>query len=69
MVEKHLCRTSCGLSDALSFICYLAFICLNIFLNYVTSEGAVSQNVLYYEQLSIACYQVSFYAYKYVEES
>ena len=30
--------------------------------NYVTSEGAVSHNVLYYQQLSIARYQVSFYA-------
>ena len=30
--------------------------------NYVTSEGAASHNVLYYQQLSIACYQVSFYA-------
>ena len=30
--------------------------------NYVTSEGAVSHNVLYYQQLSIAHSQVSFYA-------
>ena len=30
--------------------------------NYVTSEGAVSHNVLNHQQLSIACYQVSFYA-------
>ena len=30
--------------------------------NYVTSEGAISHNVLYYRQLSIAPYQVSFYA-------
>ena len=29
--------------------------------NYVTAEGAVSHNVLYYQQLSVACYQVSFY--------
>ena len=35
--------------------------------NYVTSEGAVSQNVLYYQQLSIACYEVSFYANNYFE--
>ena len=35
--------------------------------NYVTSEGAVSHNVLYYQQLSIACYQVSFYANNYFE--
>ena len=28
--------------------------------NYVTSEEAVSHNVLYYQQLSIARYQVSF---------
>ena len=30
--------------------------------NCVTSKEAVSHNVLYYHQLSIACYQVSFYA-------
>ena len=30
--------------------------------NYVTSEGAVSHSVLYYQQLFIAHYQVSFYA-------
>ena len=35
--------------------------------NYVTSEGAVSHNVLYYQQLSIAYYQVSFYANNYFE--
>ena len=35
--------------------------------NYVTSEGAVSHNVLYYQQLSIPCYQVSFYANNYFE--
>ena len=28
--------------------------------NYVTSEGVVSHNVLYYQQLSNARYQVSF---------
>ena len=34
------------------------------FENYVTSEGAVSLNVIwYYQQLSIARYQVSWYAY------
>ena len=35
--------------------------------NYGTSEGAVSHNVFYYQQLSIAGYQVSFCAYKYFE--
>ena len=35
--------------------------------NYVISEGAFSHNVLYYQQLSIACYQVSFYANNYFE--
>ena len=30
--------------------------------NYVTSEGAISHNVLYYQQLSIARYKVSLYA-------
>ena len=35
--------------------------------NYFTSEGAISHNVLYYQQLSIACYQQSFYANNYFE--
>ena len=35
--------------------------------NYVTPDGAVSQNVLYYQQFSIACYQVSFHADGYFE--
>ena len=30
--------------------------------NYATSEGAVSHNISYYQQLPIAHYQVSFYA-------
>ena len=35
---------------------------------YVTSEGAVSHNVLhYYQQLSIACYQERFYVNTYFE--
>ena len=33
--------------------------------NYVSSEGAVSHNVLYYQQLSFASYQLSFYANNY----
>ena len=40
----------------------------NFFLKiYVTSEGAISHNALYYQQLSIACYQVGFYANNYFE--
>ena len=35
--------------------------------NYVTSEGAVSQPT-FYQQLSIACYRVSFYANNYFEK-
>ena len=36
--------------------------------NYVTSEGAISHNVLYYnQQLSIAGNQVSFYSNNYFE--
>ena len=35
--------------------------------NYITSEGAVSHNVLYYQQLSVAPYQVSFYSNIYFE--
>ena len=34
---------------------------------YVTSEGAVSHNVLYYQQLSITHYQLRFYANNYFE--
>ena len=35
--------------------------------NYPTSEGAVSHNVLYYQQLSIARYLISFYANNYFD--
>ena len=36
---------------------------INPFLkNYTTSEGAVSHNLLYYQQPATACYHVSFYA-------
>ena len=35
--------------------------------NYFTSEGAVSHNVLYHQQLPITRYQVRFYANNYFE--
>ena len=35
---------------------------------YVTSEGAVSHNVLYYQQLPITCYQLWLYANKCFEK-
>ena len=35
--------------------------------NYFTSEGAVSHNVLCYQQLSITRYQVRYYANNYFE--
>ena len=35
--------------------------------NYVTSEGVVSHNVLFYQQLSMTLYQVRFYANNYFE--
>ena len=35
--------------------------------NYISSEGAVSHNVLYYQLLPITRYQVSFYANNYFE--
>ena len=35
--------------------------------NYVTSEGVVSHNVLYYQPLPITRYQVRFYANNYFE--
>ena len=37
------------------------------FFNYVTSEGVVSHNVLFYQQLSIDCYAVRFYSNNYCE--
>ena len=42
----------------------IKYILVNYFFleNYFTLEGAVSYNVLYYQQLSIVCYQVSLYA-------
>ena len=36
-------------------------------LKQLTSKEAISHNVLYYQQLSIARYQVSFYANNYFE--
>ena len=46
-----------------SFIIWVRnFLCLK---NYVTSEGAVSHNDFDYEQLAMACHQVSFYANNY----
>ena len=36
-------------------------------LSYIASEGAVSHNLLYYQQLSIARYQASFNAKNYFE--
>ena len=35
---------------------------------YITSEGAVSHNVLYYQKLPITRYQVRFYDNNYFEE-
>ena len=73
MEEKHPCRTSCVLSDTwirdlswgLKFNSNILFRNYFFLKNYITSEGAVSHNVLYYQQLSIAQYQVSFYANNY----
>ena len=45
---------------------FLDYLFLKIYM-YVTSEGLVSQNVLYYQQLSIACNQVIIYANMYFE--
>ena len=36
--------------------------------NYVTSEGAISHNVLYHQPLPITRYQVRFYADNYFEQ-
>ena len=71
--KNTLVTRSCVLSDAWFRDLKINFWGLSIkfkyfyfFLeNFVTSEGAVSHNVLYYQQLSIACYQLSFYANNY----
>ena len=64
---------SCALSDAwfrdLKFKFWgleIKFVENYVFLeNYVTSEGAVSHSVLYYQPLPITRYQVRFYANNY----
>ena len=57
---------SCVLSDA--WFRDLKFVESYFFLeNYVTSEEAVSHNVLYYQQLPITRYQVRFYTNNYFE--
>ena len=35
--------------------------------NYITSQGAISHNLLYHQQLSIPLYRVSLYANDYFE--
>ena len=40
---------------------------LLFFENYITSEGAISKNVLYYQPLPITRYQVRLYANNYFE--
>ena len=35
--------------------------------NFITSEGVVSDNVIFYQPLPITRYQVRFYAYNYFE--
>ena len=72
---KHPCRISCVLSDAwiwdlswgLEFNSNILVRNYFFLKDYNTLEEAVSQNVLYYQQLSIARYQVSFYANNYFE--
>ena len=51
-----------GVSWGLEFNSNISVRVYFFLINYVTSEGAVSHNVLYYQQLSIACYKVKFYA-------
>ena len=75
-IIQHPCRTSCVLSDAwtqdLSWgleVNSNILVTIDFFLkNYGTSEGAVSHNSLYYQQLSIARCQVSFLANNYFEQ-
>ena len=50
-------------SNSNSEVSKIKFVENYVFLdNYVTSEGAVSHNVLYYQQLPITHNQVCFYA-------
>ena len=65
--RKTTPTTSCVLSDAWESLKSFSdskmlvrnYLCLK---NYATSEGVVSHNVLYYQQLSVAHYQVNCYA-------
>ena len=71
--KKHpVCTTLCAFSrrkiKGSSWSRLIFWVRHYLFLkDYVTSEGAVSQNVLCYKQLPIACYKVSFYAINYFE--
>ena len=74
MKEKKLCVFRCLISKPQNQIMWsrnliqILFVQNYFFLkNHITSEGAVSHNVLYYQQLSIARYQVSFYANNHFE--
>ena len=66
-VTCHLCAVRCIIqASRLKYFYVWVWNCLFL-KHYTTSEGAVSQNVLYYQQLSIARYQVGFYANNYFE--
>ena len=75
MKENTLVTHSCVLSDArfrdFKFWTWgleIKFMENYFFLeNYVTSEGAVSHNVLYHQPFSITLYLVRFFAYNYFE--
>ena len=67
--SHKLCAFRCLEFDTSAEVSYSAQIIILVrnylFLkNNVTSEGAVSHNVLYYQQLSVARYQVSFFMLK-----
>ena len=72
---KRPCCISCVISDAWfrDFKIYfwgleIKFVENYFFLeNYLTSDKAVSYDVLYYQPLPITCYQVWFCAYNYFE--
>ena len=56
-----------NLSWGLEFISNILVINYFFFKNCVTSEGAVSENVLYYQPLPITRHQVRFFANNYFE--
>ena len=68
MKKKQTCHPRLCASRCLIWGLEIEFVKNDFFLeNYITSEGAVSHNVLYYQPLPITSYLVRFYANNYFE--